>query len=324
MNRRSRLAALLMAMAAAFPPVAWGEPGYPSRPVKVVVGFPAGSATDVATRAVAEALGRRLGQPFVVENKPGAASSIAAKAVASSPADGYTVFVGTVANVINAAFPNATSPDLAKDLAPVTLIGSVPNLLVVHPSLGVTSVEQLIQAAKAKPGQITFASSGNGTSPHLSAELFCAMASIKMLHVPYRGSTGAATDLLGGQVHVMFSPASTVLPHIRAGKLKALASTSAKRTAIAPDLPTIDELGLKGFETSVWFGLVVPLGTPPEVAAKIQAAAHAALDSPEVQALYRAQGIEVAKSTPEEFARHVRSETVKWTKVILAAGIKPE
>lgn len=324
MNRRSCLAALFMAMAAAFPPVAWGEPGYPSRPVKVVVGFPAGSATDVAARAVAEALGRRLGQPFVVENKPGAASSIAAKAVASSPADGYTVFVGTVANVINAAFPNATSPDLAKDLAPVTLIGSVPNLLVVHPSLGVTSVEQLIQAAKARPGQITFASSGNGTSPHLSAELFCAMAGIKMLHVPYRGSTSAVTDLLGGQVHVMFSPASTVLPHIRAGKLKALASTSAKRTAIAPDLPTIDELGLKGFETSVWFGLVVPLGTPPEVAAKIQAAAHAALDSPEVQALYRAQGIEVAKSTPEEFARHVRSETTKWAKVILAAGIKPE
>lgn len=324
MNRRSCLAALFVAMAAAFPPVAWGEPGYPSRPVKVVVGFPAGSATDVAARAVAEALGRRLGQPFVVENKPGAASSIAAKAVASSPADGYTVFVGTVANVINAAFPNATSPDLAKDLAPVTLIGSVPNLLVVHPSLGVTSVEQLIQAAKARPGQITFASSGNGTSPHLSAELFCAMAGIKMLHVPYRGSTSAVTDLLGGQVHVMFSPASTVLPHIRAGKLKALASTSAKRTAIAPDLPTIDELGLKGFETSVWFGLVVPLGTPPEVAAKIQAAAHAALDSPEVQALYRAQGIEVAKSTPEEFARHVRSETAKWAKVILAAGIKPE
>lgn len=324
MNRRSCLAALFVAMAAAFPPVAWGEPGYPSRPVKVVVGFPAGSATDVAARAVAEALGRRLGQPFVVENKPGAASSIAAKAVASSPADGYTVFVGTVANVINAAFPNATSPDLAKDLAPVTLIGSVPNLLVVHPSLGVTSVEQLIQAAKARPGQITFASSGNGTSPHLSAELFCAMAGIKMLHVPYRGSTSAVTDLLGGQVHVMFSPASTVLPHIRAGKLKALASTSAKRTAIAPDLPTIDELGLKGFETSVWFGLVVPLGTPPEVAAKIQAAAHAALDSPEVQALYRAQGIEVAKSTPEEFARHVRSETTKWAKVILAAGIKPE
>lgn len=324
MNRRSCLAALFMAMAAAFPPVALGEPGYPSRPVKVVVGFPAGSATDVAARAVAEALGRRLGQPFVVENKPGAASSIAAKAVASSPADGYTVFVGTVANVINAAFPNSTSPDLAKDLAPVTLIGSVPNLLVVHPSLGVTSVEQLIQAAKAKPGQIAFASSGNGTSPHLSAELFSAMAGIKMLHVPYRGSTSAVTDLLGGQVHVMFSPASTVLPHIRAGKLKALASTSAKRTAIAPDLPTIDELGLKGFDTSVWFGLVVPLGTPPEVAAKIQAAAHAALDSPEVQALYRAQGIEVAKSTPEEFARHVRSETAKWAKVILAAGIKPE
>ena len=324
MNRRQCLTVLSVAMAAALPAVAWAQGNYPSRPVKMVVGFPAGSAADVATRAVAEALARRLGQPFVVDNKPGAASNIAAKAVASSAADGYTLFVGTIANTINAAFPNSTSPDLAKDFAPVTLIGSVPNVLVVHPSLGVSSVEELIRAAKAKPGQITFASSGNGTSPHLSGELFSVMAGINMLHVPYRGSTPAVTDLLGGQVQVMFSPASTVLQHIRAGKLKALASTSAKRTAIAPDLPTIDELGLKGFETSVWVGFVAPAGTPTDVLAKIQTATHGALDSPDVQALFRAQGIEVLKSSPDEFARYIRSETSKWAKVIQTTGIKPE
>jgi tripartite-type tricarboxylate transporter receptor subunit TctC len=269
-------------------------------------------------------LGRRLGQPFIVDNRPGAASNIAAKSVATSPADGYTVFVATIANTINAGFPNSTSPDLAKDFVPVTLIGSVPNLLVVNPSLGVKSVNELIQVAKAKPGEITFASSGNGTSPHLSGELFSSMAGIKMLHVPYKGSTPAVTDLLGGQVQVMFSPASSVMQHIRAGKLTALASTGPKRAAIAPDLPTIDEVGLKGFETSVWFGFVVRPGTPPDVVSKLNSATHAVLDSPEVREQFRAQGFEVVKSSPDQFAGYIRSETSKWAKVIQTAGIKPE
>ena len=307
-----------------FPAGGLGRRGLSSRPVRLLVGFPPGSAADVATRAVAEGMRRRLGQPFVVENKPGAASDIAAKAAASAPADGYTLFVATIANTINAGFPNSKSADLAKDFVPVAMLGSVPNLLVVHPSLGVASVDELIRAAKAQPGKITFASSGNGTSPHVSGELFSVMAGVQMLHVPYRGSTPAVTDLLGGQVQLMFSPASTVLPHIRAGKLKALASTSAKRTAIAPDLPTIDELGLKGFETSVWVGFVAPVGTPPDVVAKIVTATHAALDSPDVQALFRTQGIDVVKMEPDEFARYIRSETTKWAKVIQAAGIKSE
>jgi tripartite-type tricarboxylate transporter receptor subunit TctC len=324
MNRRQCLAAVSLATGAVISFAAWGQVTYPSRPVKVVVGFSAGSATDIAARAVSEALAHRLGQPFIVDNRPGAASNIAAKAVATSLPDGYTLFVGTIANTINAAFPNATSPDLAKDFVPVTMIGSVPNILAVNPSLGVTSVDQLIREAKAKPGRIAFASSGNGTSPHLSGELFSSMAGIKMLHVPYRGSTPAVTDLLGGQVQVMFSPASTVLAHIRAGKLKALATTGAKRTAIAPDLPTVDELGLKGFETSVWFGFLVPVGTPTDVVAKLQIATQAALDQPDVQNLFRAQGIEVVKSTSDEFTRYIRSETSKWAKVIQTAGIKPE
>ena len=318
-------AILALATAAACPMVGQAaDANYPSKPVKVLVGFSAGSATDVAARAVSEAMSRRLGQPFVIDNKPGAASEIAAKAAATAPPDGHTLLIATIANTINRGFPNSTSTDLAKDLVPVTMIGSVPNLLVVTPSLGVSSVDELIRAAKAKPAEITFASSGNGTSPHLSAELFSSMAGVKMVHIPYKGSTPAVTDLMAGHVQVMFSPASTVLPYIKAGKLRALASTGAKRTDVAPDLPTIGELGLKGFETTVWFGIVVPPRTPPDIVAKIQSAAHEALDSPQVQALFRAQGIDPVKSTPQEFARLIETETGKWAKVIRSVGISPE
>lgn len=323
MKRRQLIGTLGLAAVACMPAFAWAE-AFPARPVKMVIGFPPGSATDVAARVVAEAMGRRLGQPFVADNKPGAGSNIAAKAVAASPADGYTVFVATSANAINSAFPNSNAVDMAKEFLPVTMVGSVPNVLVAHPSLGAGSYADLLRLAKAKPGAITYASSGIGTSPHLSAELFSSMAGVKMVHVPYRGSTPAVTDLLAGQVNLMFSPASSVLQHMRAGKLKALAVTSAKRTAVAPELPTLDELGLKGFETAVWFGLVVPAGTPADVVNKLRAAAHAALDAPEVQTLYQAQGIDAHKSTPEEFARYMRGETAKWAKVIQSAGIKPE
>jgi tripartite-type tricarboxylate transporter receptor subunit TctC len=323
MKRRQLIGTLGLAAIACMPAAVWAE-SYPARPVKVVIGFPPGSATDVAARAVAEAMGRKLGQPFVAENKPGAGSNIAAKTSATSPADGYTVFVATSANAINAAFPNSNAVDMAKEFLPVTMVGSVPNVLVAHPSLGVNTYADVLRLARAKPGAITYASSGIGTSPHLSAELFSSMAGVKMVHVPYRGSTPAVTDLLAGQVNLMFSPASSVLQHIRAGKLKALAVTSAKRTQVAPELPTLDELGLKGFETAVWFGLVVPAGTPADVVAKLRGAAHAALDAPEVQTLYQAQGIDAIKSTPEEFARYMRSETAKWAKVIQSAGIKPE
>jgi tripartite-type tricarboxylate transporter receptor subunit TctC len=322
MDRRQCLAVMLLAAAATVSPAAFAQDSYPSRPVKVVVGFPPGSATDVASRVVAEALAQRLGQPVIVENRPGASSHIAAKAVATSPPDGYTLFVGTVANTINAAFPNASFPDPAKDFIAVAMIGSVSNVLVVNPSLGVASVDQLVRAAKESPGRITFASSGHGTSPHLSGELFSSMAGIRMLHVPYRGSTPAVTDLLGGQVQVMFSPASTVLPHMRAGTLKALATTGGKRAALTPELPTIQELGFKDFESSVWFGFLLPIGTPRDVVAKLQAATHAALDQPEVQNLFRAQGIDVVRFTSDEFADYIRTETSKWANVIQTAGIK--
>ena len=325
MNRRQLTASLAIALGTALlPAIAGAQAAYPSSPIKVLVGFPPGTAADVATRVVTEGMAKRLRQPFVVENRAGAGSNIAAKAVVSSPPDGYTIFVATIANTINAAFPNSTAVDPIKDFVPVTMIGNVPNVLVAHPSLDVATVADLIRMAKAKPGDLTFASSGIGTSPHLSGELFSTMAGVKMVHVPYRGSTPAVTDLLAGQVQLMFAPASSVLQHVRAGKLKALAVTSSKRTAIAPELPTLNELGLKGFDTSVWIGLVAPARTPAEVTAKLRAAAHSALDSPEVENVFKAQGIDVVKTSQDEFSRHLRSEATRWTQVIQTTGIKPE
>ena len=324
MNRRQLIAFLSLVAGTALPGIAGAQTAYPSGPVKVLVGFPPGTAADVATRVVTEGMAKRLRQPFIVENRAGAGSNIAARALVSSPPDGYTVFVATIANTINAGFPNSTAVDPVKDFMPVTMIGNVPNVLVAHPSLDVVTVADLIRMAKAKPGDLSFASSGIGTSPHLSGELFSMMAGVKMVHVPYRGSTPAVTDLLAGQVQLMFAPASSVLQHVRAGKLKALAVTSPKRTAVAPELPTLDELGLKGFDTSVWIGLVAPARTPPEVTAKLRAAAHSTLDSPEVENAFRTQGIDVVKTSQEEFSRHLRSEAARWSKVIQAAGIKPE
>ena len=325
MKRRDFLAATsLPALAAALPAGARAQAAYPAQPVKVLVGFPPGTAADLAGRAVTDVMARRLGQPFVLENRTGAGSNIAAKALATAQPDGYTLFVSTIANTINAAFAGSTAVDPLKDFLPITLIGNVPNMLVVHPSVPVNSVSDLVRLAKSRPGELSYASSGIGTSPHLSGALFETMTGSKVAHVPYRGSTPAVTDLLGGQVQFMFAPASSVLQHVRAGKLKALAVTSPKRTAIAPELPTMDEAGLKGFETSVWVGLVAPVKTPADVVAKLRAAAHAALDAPEVQAAYKAQGIDPLKTSPEEFTRYMRSEAVRWRKLIQDAGIKPE
>jgi tripartite-type tricarboxylate transporter receptor subunit TctC len=318
MKRRILLAVFALAAVGG----AQAQAPFPSGPVKILVGFPPGTTADLATRAVAEQMARNLGQPVVVENRAGAGSNIAAKAVATAAPDGYTLFAATIANTINASFPNATTVDPLKDFAPLTLIGNVPNVLVVHPSLNVATLQDLVQAAKARP--LSYGSSGIGTAPHLSGELFTMMTGAKLQHVPYKGSTPAVTDLLGGQVQLMFAPASSVMQHVRAGKLKAIAVTSPKRTSAAPDLPTLDELGLKGFETSVWTGLVAPAGTPPAVLARLRTAAHAALDSPEVHALYKAQGIDVLRTGGEEFTAYLRSESARWTKVIQTSGIKAE
>ena len=294
---------------------------YPTRPVRIVIGFGPGAVADLAARVLGGRMGQTLGQQFVVENRAGAGSSIAAEYVARAPKDGYTLFMATVANTINPALSNL-SFDFAKDLTPIALIANVPHMLVIHPSLGVNNVQELIALAKSKPEQIHYASSGVGTLAHLSGELLNRMAGVKLVHVPYPGSAQGVTDVLAGRVTVMFSPASTVWPHVLAGKLKALATTQPKRAAMAPDLPTMAEAGLQGYDAGIWIGLLAPAGTPREIIDKLARAANEALQSNEVLTPLRAQGIDPLGGSPDEFTRYIASEMKKWETVIAAAGLK--
>jgi tripartite-type tricarboxylate transporter receptor subunit TctC len=295
---------------------------YPTRPIRVVVGFSAGSGADISARVVGQRMGQILGQQIVVENKTGAGSSLAAEQVARAPKDGYTLLMATIANVINAVVNPNLSFDFRKDFAPVVRLTTTPNILVVHPSVGVKSVKELIDLAKAKPDQLSFASSGVATGTHLAAELFKVMTGVKMVHVPYAGSPQAVTDLLAGRVQVFFSPASTVLQHVREGKLVALASTEAKRAAMAPDLPTMAEAGLPGFETGLWFGLVASVGTPKEIIDKLARAGNEALKTDEIGKALAPQGIDLVGGSPEEFARYLDGEMKRWVTVAEAAGLK--
>ncbi len=295
---------------------------YPSRPVRVVVGFSAGSGADITARVVGQRMGQILGQQLVVENKPGAGSSLAAEYVARAPKDGYTLLLATIANPINAVVSSNLSFDFIKDFAPIVRLTTTPNILVVHPSIGVKSVKELIDLAKREPDQLSFGSSGVATGTHLSGELFKVMTGVKMVHVPYAGSPQAVTDLLAGRIQVFFSPASTVLQHVRDGKLIALASTEAKRTAMAPDLPTMAEAGLPGFETGLWFGLVAPAGTPSEIIDKIAHAGNEALKADEVAKALAPQGIDLVGGSPEDFAHYLDDEIKRWATVARAAGLK--
>ena len=295
---------------------------YPARPVHVIVGLGAGSSTDVTARVITQKMGQILGQSFVVENRAGAGGSIATGFVAHAPRDGYTLLFGSVATTVNVTLlPNAGF-DLVRDLAPVALLATVPNILVVHPSLGVHSLDELRALAKSRPNEILFASSGIGTSPHLSAELFNLMAGIKLVHVPYQGSSQAMTDLIAGRTSVMFSPAPTAISHLHSGTLIALASTQIKRASAAPDLPTMDELGLKGFDTGVWFGLFAPAGTPQAIIDRLSRSANEALRHEDVRRAFKSQGIDALGGTPQEFAAYIKSEIDKWARVVEAAGIK--
>jgi tripartite-type tricarboxylate transporter receptor subunit TctC len=300
---------------------AHAQDNYPSRPVRVMVGVAPGSTADVSLRVIAQKLSQILGVQFVVENRTGAGTSIAAQFVVQAPKDGYTLMYGGSANTVNATLSPNLGFDFTKDLDPIARVTAVPNILVVHPSLGVKSVHELIALAKSKPGQIFYASSGVGTSPHLSAELFNLMAGVKLMHVPYQGSSQGINDVLAGRVPVMFSPASTALPHIRSKALIALASTHAKRTTIMPDLPTMSEAALPGFETGVWNGFLAPAGTPRPIIDRLSRAANEAVKSEDVINALQAQGIATVGGTPEEMAIFIRSEIDKWAKVVVAAGL---
>ncbi len=315
------LVACLFALLVAAAPAA-AQDAYPSRPVRIVVGFGPASAADIVARVLAQRLGKSLQQQVVVETRPGAGSNIAAEYVARAPKDGYTLLMATVANTTNAAMMPRLPFDFAKDLAPIALVTAVPILLAAHPSLGVRDVGALIALAKSKPDQIVYGSSGTGTAAHLAGELFNTMAGVRLVHVPYPGSAQALTDLIAGRIGLMFGAASTTLPHVQAGELVALAMAQSKRSSIAPEVPSMAEAGLPGFDTAVWFGLLAPAGTPTEVISLLSREVNAALKTDEVIAPLRAQGMEPIGGSPAEFAAYIASEIAKWTPVVEAAGLK--
>jgi tripartite-type tricarboxylate transporter receptor subunit TctC len=316
--QRSLLALVTACIASA----AFAQP-YPNHTIRLVVPFPAGGTTDILARDVAKKLTDTLGQTVVVDNRPGAGGNIGADIVAKSAPDGYTLLMGTVGtHAINPSLYAKMPYDHVKDFVPVVLVAGVPNVLEVNPSLPINSVADLIKLAKAKPGTINFASSGSGTSIHLSGELFKTMAGVDMTHVPYKGSAPALTDLMGGQVQIMFDNLPSSLALIKAGKLRAIAVTSLKRAPVLPDVPTIAESGIPGFEASSWFGVLAPAGTPAPIVARINAEVNKWLQSPEGKDQLLAQGAEAAGGSPEQFVAHIRAETDKWAKVVKASGAK--
>ena len=316
MIQLKRFAALLAALVIVAQQPALAEESYPTRPIRLIVGFAAGSSADVAARIVSRKLGDLLGQTVIVENRPGASSMIATEYVARATKDGYTLLVATIAATINTTLMPDKGPNFEKDLAPITLVGSLPNILIVNPKLDVKDVKELIALAKQKPDELFYGASGLGSGPHLATELFKQMAGIKMTGVLYPGSAQTITDLIAGRIQVMFSPASTALGLIKDGRVKALATSQAKRASVAPDLPTISEAALPGYDTGVWFGILGPAGTPTPIIDKVSKATNDALKDPETLKSLHAQGLDALGGSPDDFARFIKSETERWAHVI--------
>jgi tripartite-type tricarboxylate transporter receptor subunit TctC len=296
---------------------------YPTKPVRMVVPFPPGGTTDILGRVAAQKLSEALGQQVIVDNRPGAGGNIGTELVAKSPPDGYTLLTDPGSTLtINPSLFARLPFDPLKDFAPVTILAAVPNLLVVHPSLPVRSVKELIALARAKPGQLNYASSGAGQSTHLSMELFKSMARVNMIHVAYKGSSPAITDLLGGHVLLMFDNMPSALPHAKAGKLRGIAVSTAKRSPVTPEVPTVAESGLPGFEVSVWFGVLAPAATPREIVERLNGILVKALQSPDVRERLSSQGAEPIGDTPADFTAVMKRDLSKWAKVVKDANIK--
>ena len=298
---------------------------YPSRPVMLVVAFPPGGPSDVLARIVGKKMEELLGAPFVIENRPGAGGNIAADFVAHATADGYTLLMGNNSILAtNESLYKKITYSPQKDFMPIALIGTQANILVVNPAVPAHSLKELIALCRAQPGKINFASSGYGAAAHLAGELFKAEAHVDIVHVPYKGAAPALQDVVAGHDQMMFATAASVIGHIKAGQVKALAVTTLKRTAVLPDVPTMDEAGLKGFDASTWHGLVAPTGTPPEIVAKLHDAAVKALQDPGVQVSLGRLGVDIVGDTPEQFKAYIAAEIPKWTAIVKASGATME
>ena len=313
---------LLLALLLALPLQVFAQ--YPQRTVKMVVPFPAGGPTDILARVLAQKLAERWGQPVIVDNKPGAGGAIGSDLVAKAAPDGYTLLMATSSTHSIGPALQKLPYDPVRDFAPVGQVSNATNVLLVSPKLGVTSVKELIALAKSKPGQLNFASSGVGTIPHLTGEKFNLMAGVELQHVPYKGTGLSIPDLANGQVAVLFDSIVTALNYVKTGNVRALAISSPKRTPLAPDLPTMAEAGLPGFESETWFGLFAPAGTPKDIIARISADTASALKAQDVRERFAAAGAEPVGSTPEQFAERMRADTARWAEVIKAAHVKVE
>jgi tripartite-type tricarboxylate transporter receptor subunit TctC len=317
MQRRHLLAASL-----ALPALSRAQSDFPSRPIRVVVPFSPGGAVDGPMRAIAEHLGRRLRQQVLIENKPGAGATIGSEMVAKSAADGYTLLLASQTNAISATLYSKLPFNPIDDFAGISMLGREPGALVVHPSLPVNNVAELVALAKAKPGELNYASSGNGSGQHLFMALFAAMAGIKLVHVPYKGSGQAVTDLLAGTVPMALPGAAAMVKHVKAGKLRALATTGTQRAAQMPDVPTLAESGFAGYAAYVWMGLLAPKGTPKAVVDKLHAELKATLATPEVTGYMNEAGIESVGSSPAEMDAFFREERDRWARVVKDTGAK--
>jgi tripartite-type tricarboxylate transporter receptor subunit TctC len=296
---------------------------YPTKPVRLVVPFPPGGAPDLVARSLGPRLNEELGQPVVVDNRAGAAGIIGMEIVSKSPPDGHVLVMGSAGPVaINPGLYKKLSYDVLRDFAPISRVTALPFLLVVHPSLPVKSVKDLLALAKAKPGQLNYGSPGNGTTTHLATELLKSVTGMKITHIPYKGVAAAATDLMGGQVQILSGDLNTMLPHVKSGRMRGIAVTSEARSPLLPDMPTVAESGVPGFEATGWTGLLAPAGTPPAIVQRLSATVAKALATPETRTRVGALGGEVASSTPEQFAAYIRSEIAKWGKLIKGLGIE--
>jgi tripartite-type tricarboxylate transporter receptor subunit TctC len=315
-----RVLAILAAVALVSSSVAQAQT-YPARTVRLVVPYVPGGGVDFVGRTLAQKLTELWGQTVIVDNRPGAGTNIGSELVARSAPDGYTLLVGGVPNSVNVSLYKKLSYDVLKDFAPVSRVSTAPNILVVHPSVPVKNVKELIALAKSRPGQLTYASAGVGSSNHLSGELFRTMAGVDLLHVPYKGGGAAVTDLIGGQVSMYFGTTPSTAPHVHSGRLKALGLTAAKRSPILPQLPTIAESGLPGYEQSAWHGIFAPAGTPPAVIEKLHADVIRALRSPDIVQRLASQGVDSIGSSPSELAAFLRQDIAKYAKLVKAANI---